>query len=154
MWPDWVICESSYQQVFSQRGPKYFVTFWTILKNIIKVQTYVAMFWTLSAKLGNFLIQHPVTLPSTHCCRLWIKISTHKNWIFILMLLWRNFLHIYSTSKFIYLLNFLFNLFSRRSVLCHIHSFANPLLWAIFVQKWKCEFAHILALNRTLEAME
>ena len=69
MWPDWVICESSYQQVFSQRGPKYFVTFWTILKNIIKVQTYVAMFWTLSAKLGNFLIQHPVTLPSTHCRR-------------------------------------------------------------------------------------
>ena len=59
VWPDWVIFEKSWSQIYLQKCPKYLVTFWAVWKRPFKVKTTVTTFWT------TFIFQHLVTLEAT-----------------------------------------------------------------------------------------
>ena len=52
VWPDWVIFERSWSQIFFKKGPNFMMTFWAILKNIILlVKTAAATFWATFVKI-------------------------------------------------------------------------------------------------------
>ena len=52
VWPDWVIFERSWSQIFFKKWPNFMMTFWAILKNIILlVKTAAATFWATFVKI-------------------------------------------------------------------------------------------------------
>ena len=48
--------------MFLQKKSECKVTFWTILKKLFLIYNDLATFWATFGKLGNFLLQHVVTL--------------------------------------------------------------------------------------------
>ena len=70
MWPDWVIFEIVWWQIFIQKLPKIFANLWAILKHkFFSFKTDVATFWTPSGKIGlRFILTSGHTGPTCGLC--------------------------------------------------------------------------------------